>query len=70
MRLSNASTFRRYAAVEEQMIRSSMPRTSASDPEPLARRIVVTVSNRGTSRLVRLSPLTATIKEVAYAARA
>lgn len=34
--MSNASLFRRYAKVEEMMIRASMPRVSAVDAEPLA----------------------------------
>lgn len=60
MRHSNASTFRRYAVAEEQMIRGAMPHTSAADPEPLAsRRLVVTVANVGTTRLVRLAPVLA-----------
>jgi len=68
---SNASTFRRFAAVEEQMIRNAMPQTSVADPEPLAlaaRRLSVVVSNRGLTRLVRVVPtLTFTIAEVANA---
>lgn len=64
---SNASLFRRHAAVEEQMIRGAMPQTSVADPEPLtARRVVVTVANVGTSRLVRpaVVTLTASIAEM------
>lgn len=58
MRHSNASTFRRHAVAEEQMIRGAMPRTSTADPAPLAgHRLVVTVANVGTSRLVRLAPV-------------
>ena len=50
--------FRRYAAIEESMIRGAMPRTSMIDPEPIAnRRLVVSVANRGTSRLMRLVPV-------------
>jgi len=66
MRLSNASTFRAFARIEESMIRSSMPRTSAADVETRAvnGRLVVTVSNRGTSRLVKVAPvLTVSIAE-------
>jgi hypothetical protein len=33
--MSNASLFRRYATVEDTMIRLSMPRTSAADPAPI-----------------------------------
>ena len=55
--MSNASLFRRYAATEESMIRAAMPRTSDADTEPLTQRIVLTVSNRGTSRLVRIAPV-------------
>lgn len=64
---ATASTFRRFAAVEEQMIRASMPRTSVADPEPLTgRRVVMTVTNMGTSRLVRFVPaLTFTLAEAA-----
>jgi len=40
MRLSNSSTFRRYAKVEEMMLRAAMPRISAQDREPLVPRIV------------------------------
>lgn len=61
------NTFRRIDRIEEQMIRASMPRTSASDPEPLAVHAAPTqteiVSKRAGSRLVR--PLTFTIAEVA-----
>ena len=32
---SNASLFRRYAHVEEAMLRATMPRIAAVDPEPL-----------------------------------
>ena len=66
MRLSNASTFRRYACVEESMIRAAMPRTSALDTETRAvnGRLVVSVANRGTSRLVKVAPvLTVSIAE-------
>lgn len=60
---SNASTFRRLAVAEDQMIRLAMPRTSAADPAPTsAQRVVVTVRNLGTSRLV--APLTFRLAEV------
>ena len=69
---SNASTFRAYARVEEQMIRAAMPRTSEADPTPLRRlaegamgAAATIVAARPGSRLVR--PLTATLKEVANA---
>ena len=31
------STFRKVGAMEETMMRATMPRTSAADPEPLVR---------------------------------
>jgi hypothetical protein len=33
--MSNASIFRRYARTEDAMIRATMPRISAADPEPI-----------------------------------
>lgn len=32
--MSNVHTFRRYAQIEDQMIRAAMPRTSVADPLP------------------------------------
>ena len=57
-------TLRRYSQIEEQMIRASMPRTSAADSAPLIpsfARDAIAIASRGGSRLVR--PLTATIAE-------
>lgn len=34
---SNASMFRTFARLEEQMMRAAMPRTSAADPQETAR---------------------------------
>jgi len=59
------STFRRMHAAEEQMMRATMPRISASDPEPTRPAFAaapVVLASRNGSRLVR--PLTATIEEV------
>lgn len=64
------SAFRRYAVAEESMLRAVMPRVSVDDPSPLESpaRIVVTIANRGASRLVRVVPvLTYTLSEVANA---
>jgi len=68
-----ATTYRRFLAVEDHMLRASMPRTSAADPAPAAALLAsrayatVTIANVGMTRLVR--PLTATIAEAAKAVR-
>lgn len=69
MRAATLSAFRKFSAIEEAMIRASMPRTSASDPEPLPRFAAspktVLVANRFGPNLVR--PLTFRLSEVANA---
>jgi hypothetical protein len=58
------STLRRISHIEEQMIRASMPHTSAADAAPLLpqfARDAIAIASRKGSRLVR--PLTATIAE-------
>jgi len=67
---ATVSTFRRAAVAEEQMIRASMPLTSAADPMPLRRngeeRATIVVANHGSSRLVSLRPVvTFTLGDVA-----
>ncbi len=64
VRLS-ATAFRRLATLEEQVLRSCMPRTSAVCPEPLVPytrgHVVTTV--RG---LALVKPLTVKLSEVAH----
>lgn len=64
--MKTLNVFKSIVRLEEQMIRASMPRTSAADPKPTtpwvdAHRAVV--ASRSGSRLVR--PLTYTLAEVA-----
>jgi hypothetical protein len=59
---SNTGLFRRYAQVEEQMIRGAMPQTSAKDLAPLADgRVREVIAGRTGSRLVKV--LTASVAE-------
>jgi hypothetical protein len=61
--LSNASLFRRYAKVEDEMMRAAMPRVNELDP-PMsmsARARAVVASRLDGVRLVK--PLTFTIAE-------
>lgn len=61
------STFRKVERAEEVMLRAVMPRTAASDPEPIESRIRPRVVLR-TIAGVRLvaKPLTFTLQEVAH----
>lgn len=65
------NTFRKLNAAEEQMIRSTMPRTSAADATPLAPHFAqersTVVGSVGGTRLARRShaALTYTLSEVA-----
>lgn len=53
-----AATYRKFLVVEDNMLRASMPRTSAVDPVQLQprRADVVVIANRGNVKLVK--PLT------------
>ena len=54
MRLSNASTFRRYASAEDSMMRAAMPRTSAADQAPIVLRRAA--DRTGRDRTVSCAP--------------
>jgi len=59
----NASLYRKFLRVEDNMMRAAMPRTNAADPAQQPQRAaVVTVANRGTVKLVK--PLTATVAQL------
>lgn len=60
-----AATYRKFLAVEESMMRASMPRTSAVDPVAPKRAEVVVIANRGNVKLVK--PLTAKLAELVEA---
>ena len=52
-----AATYRKFLVVEDNMLRASMPRTSAADPVQQPRPAdVVVIANRGNIKLVK--PLT------------
>lgn len=51
-----AATYRKFLAVEETMMRASMPRTSDADPVQPRPANVVVIANRGNVKLVK--PLT------------
>lgn len=59
-----AATLRKFLAVEDKMMRASMPRTSAADPvvsTPRAAAVIV-IANRGNVKLVK--PLTFKLGDV------
>lgn len=59
----NASLYRKFLKVEDNMLRAAMPRTSAADPvQPVQRAAVVVIANRGNIKLVK--PLTATVAQL------
>ena len=58
----NASLYRRFLKVEDNMLRSSMPRTAAVDPVHPRRADVVVIANRGNVKLVK--PLTFKLGDV------
>lgn len=58
----NASLYRKFLRVEDNMMRAAMPRTSAADPAQPQRAAVVVIANRGNVKLVK--PLTATVAQL------
>src|SRR4029078_7846191 len=66
----SVQSFRRMTMLEEQMMRASMPKTSAADPEPLrfAQERSTVVGSIGGTRLARrsMAALTYTMAEVAH----
>ena len=59
----NASLYRKFLKVEDNMLRAAMPRTAAADPvQPVQRAAVQAIANRGGRKLVK--PLTFKLAEV------
>lgn len=59
----NASLYRKFLKVEDNMMRAAMPRTSAADPvQPQRAAAVVVIANRGNVKLVK--PLTFKLGDV------
>lgn len=58
-----ANLYRKFLKVEDNMLRASMPRTSAADPvQPVQRAAVQVIANRSGVKLVK--PLTYKLAEV------